>query len=83
MKISIFKSALIIPLILAFAIYGQSQKSESFECIRAAPEPIIKKEVYPQTAFVRRKNKSFPFNEIAFETVKFKNGEKLIIEHTG
>ena len=82
MKISIPKLALIM-LISAFAIYGQSQNSESFECVRAAPEPIIKKEVFPQTTFLRRKSKSFPFNDIAFETVKFKNGEKLIIEHAG
>jgi len=83
MKIPILRSALIISLISAFAICGQSQKSESYECVRATPEPIIKKEVYPRTTFVRRKNRSFPFNDIGFETVKFKNGEKLIIEHTG
>jgi len=83
MKISISKLGLIILLIAAFAVCGLAQKSESFECVRATPEPIIKKEVYPQTTFVLQKNKSFPFNDIGFETVKFRNGDKLTIEHSG
>jgi len=82
-KILVSKLGLIILLIAAFVVCGLAQQSESFECVRATPEPIIKREVYPQTTFARRKNKSLPFNDIASETVKFKNGEKLSIEHTG
>lgn len=55
----------------------------SFECVRAEPEPIIKKEVFPKTTFRLEKNKEFPHQNLGYETVEFENGDKLLIENVG
>lgn len=60
-----------------------SSNENSFECVRAEPEPIIKKEVFPKTAFRLEKNKEFPFENLGYETVEFENGDKLLIENIG
>lgn len=61
----------------------KSQKSNSFECVRTKPEPIIKKTIFSKTNFKLEKNKEFPFQDVGFETVNFSNGDKLVIENTG
>lgn len=55
----------------------------SFECVRAEPEPIINKEIFPNTTFRLEKNKEFPFESLGYETVEFENGDKLLIENIG
>lgn len=55
----------------------------SFECVRAEPEPIIKKEVFPKTTFRLEKNKEFPHQNLGYETVEFENDDKLLIENIG
>jgi hypothetical protein len=56
---------------------------DSFECVRAEPEPVVKKNIYPKTEFRLETNKEFPFQKLGYETVEFKNGDKLLIEHVG
>jgi len=56
---------------------------DSFECVRATPESIVKKKIFPKTKFTLRKNEEFPFQPIGFETVEFDNGDNLTIENTG
>ena len=51
--------------------------------MRAAPKPIVIKRVFPKTTFLLKKNKAYPFESIGFETVNFKNGDKLVIENSG
>lgn len=60
-----------------------SENENTFECVRADPEPIIKKEVFPKTAFRLEKNKKFPFENLGYESVEFENGDKLLIENVG
>ncbi len=60
-----------------------SANNETFECVRSEPEPIIKKEILPKTAFHIEKNKEFPFQHLGYETVEFQNGDKLLIENIG
>jgi hypothetical protein len=60
-----------------------ADNKDSFECVRAVPTAIINKKVFPKTIFTLQKNKEFPFNQLGFETVEFKNGDKLTIEHVG
>lgn len=62
---------------------GATNNEDSFECVRAVPEPIIRKEVYPETTFRLEKNREFPFQNLGYETVEFANGDKLLIEHLG
>lgn len=57
--------------------------NDSYECVRATPKLIIKKQVFSKTNFTLQKNKDFPFESIGFETVEFENGDHLIIENTG
>lgn len=59
-----------------------SKKSE-IECVRAKPEPIIDRKVFPETDFSLEKNAEFPGLEKGIENVRFKNGDKLLIEHLG
>ena len=62
---------------------NKETKSQEFECVRAKPEAIINNSIFPDTTFKLEKNKEFPKQETGFESVKFKNGDKLIIENTG
>ncbi len=62
---------------------AKADGKSSFECVRPEPEPIIKKEVFPDTTFRLEKNKEFPFQHLGYETVEFKNGDKLLIENVG
>ena len=82
-KTSISNLLLMFSLVAVFSIGGRAQNSEPFECVRATPERVIKRSVFPGTTFVLRKNKEFPFNDLGFETVKLTDGEKLIVEHGG
>jgi len=47
------------------------------------PNRLLKKKFTLKPLLSCKKNKSFPFNDIGFETVKFTNGDKLTIEHSG
>lgn len=60
-----------------------SNKQDSFECVRATPESILKKKHFVESNFTLRKNEEYPFQMLGFETAKFKNGDKLIIENIG
>lgn len=60
-----------------------SNKQDSFECVRATPESILKKKHFVESNFTLRKNEEYPFQMLGFETAKFKNGDKLMIENIG
>lgn len=60
-----------------------SNKQDSFECVRAAPESILEKKHFVESNFTLRKNEEYPFQMLGFETAKFKNGDKLIVENIG
>lgn len=64
----------------AFFVNAQTQSSE---CVRAAPQPIVIKRFFPKTTFLLKKNKAYPFELTGFETVNLKNGDKLVIENGG
>ena len=53
------------------------------DCVRSVPEPIIKKTVFPNTTFKLSENKEYPAEKIGTETVKFNNGDSLVIENRG
>jgi len=55
----------------------------SDECARSEPEAIIKRDVFPKTTFRLKRNKTYPYQKLGYETVDFENGDKLLIEHTG
>ncbi len=55
----------------------------SSECVRSEPEPVVKKDVFPNTSFRLETNKEFPYQKLGYETVEFKNGDRLLIEHAG
>jgi hypothetical protein len=76
------KHLLLSLLITCFGICINAQ-TQSDECVRAAPKPIVIKKIFPKTTFVIKKNKAFPFELKGFETVNFKNGDKLVIENGG
>lgn len=56
---------------------------EPFECVRAVPKAITRKTIYPKTTSRLEKNEEFPFQNLGYETVEFRNGDKLLIEHLG
>jgi hypothetical protein len=58
-------------------------QSQDFECVRAKPEPIINNAIFAETTFKLEKNIEFPHQEIGFEAVLFKNGDTLVVEHSG
>jgi hypothetical protein len=55
-----------------------------YNCVRATPEPIVKKSVFPNTKFVLKKiddyGQAIPNG---LETVIFKNGDRLDITNSG
>lgn len=70
-------------LMLAFALCGYGQTTQSDVCVRAVPEPIIKKRVFPKTMFNLVKNNSYPFESIGYEKVNIKNNLNLTIVNSG
>ena len=70
-------------LIIAFVLCGQAQTSQSSECVRAIPEPIIKKRVFPKSSFKVEKNKSYPFELTGYEKIKINNKLNLTIINSG
>jgi hypothetical protein len=64
----------------ARTILAQDQPANPIECVRPIPKPIIKKAVFPNTKFVLKNTDGVP---TGLETVKFNNGDELIITHTG
>lgn len=54
-----------------------------YECVRAEPEAIVDRKVFPKTTFRLEKNKEFPTEILGYETVEFENGDKLLIENVG
>ena len=75
----------IILLFLLFTCFGvcANAQTQSSECVRGAPQPIVIRKRFPKTVFSLRKNKAYPFELTGFETVNFKNGGKLVIENGG
>ncbi|MDO7884167.1 hypothetical protein [Hymenobacter cheonanensis] len=55
-----------------------STVEKSVGCVRGQAEPIIKKNYFPATSFVLQ-----PDSMTGVETVRFKNGDKLIITNWG
>jgi hypothetical protein len=53
------------------------------DCVRSVPEPIVKKSVFPKTTFKLTENKEYPAEKIGTETVRFNNGDSLVIENRG
>jgi hypothetical protein len=70
-------------LIIAFVLCAKGQTTQSSDCVRAIPEPIIKKTVFPKTSFKLVKGKSYPFESVGYEKVQIKNGLNLIIINSG
>ena len=72
-------------LLLLFTCFGvcATAQTQSSECVRAVPQPIVIRKIFPKTTFSLRKDKSYPFESIGFEKVYFKNGDKLVIENGG
>jgi hypothetical protein len=55
-----------------------------YNCVRATPEPIVKKSTFPNTKFVLKKID--PYGQAipnGLETVIFKNGDRLEIANSG
>ncbi len=60
---------------------AQNQPSNQIECARAIPQPIVKKAVLPNTKFdLITDTDRVPIGK---ETVRFNNGDRLLITHTG
>ncbi len=70
-------------LIIAFVLCAQGQASQSGECVRAIPEPIIKKQVFPKKSFKLEKSKSYPFESVGYEKVQIENSLNLTIINSG
>lgn len=77
------KHSLIFLMLAVFVVGGRAQETQSSECVRATPERIFKKRVFPQATFALRKNKSFPFEQIGTEKLTLKNGDKLTVKNFG
>ncbi|WP_310481842.1 hypothetical protein [Chamaesiphon sp. VAR_48_metabat_403] len=60
---------------------AQSQPSNQIECARAIPTPIVKKAIFPNIKFVLIPD--LDRVPIGMETVRFNNGDRLIITNTG
>jgi hypothetical protein len=55
-----------------------------YNCVRATPEPIVKKSVFPNTKFVLKKIDRYGQAILnGLETVIFKNGDRLDITNSG
>ncbi len=71
----------LISINLAGATLARDEPSKQIECVRAVPQPIVSKSIFPNTKFILQRN--IDNVAIGFETVKFNNGDKLVITHTG
>jgi hypothetical protein len=60
---------------------AQNPPANQIECARSIPTPIVKKAVFPNTKFALKTNTDRV--PIGTETVKFNNGDRLVITHTG
>jgi len=58
--------------------YAQTSKQQTSDCTRSTPVPVVKKSVFPNSAFKLSRDK-----RTGTETVKFANGDKLTITNTG
>ncbi len=70
-------------LIIVFVLCAKGQTTQSSDCVRAIPEPIIKKQVFPKKSFQLEKRKSYPFESVGYEKVQIKNGINLTIINSG
>ncbi len=70
-------------LLTVFVLCGRAQTTQSDDCVRAIPEPIIKKQVFPKTSFTLVKNKSYPFEAIGYEKVQIENNLNMTIINSG
>lgn len=70
-------------LILTFVLCGQAQTTQSDDCVRAVPEPIIKKQIFPKTSFKLEKGESYPFESVGYEKVEINNNLNLTIINSG
>ncbi len=70
-------------LSITFVLCGRGQTLQSSDCVRAIPEPIMIRRVFPKKAFKLEKNKSYPFESIGYEKVQIKNGLNLTIINSG
>ena len=86
LKCSPLNSSLIILLLLtSITPAGLAQKTpEPFSCSRAIPKSIVKQSVFPNSSFVLKQLDSNGNNiPVGIETVRFANGNKLMIENGG
>lgn len=62
-------------------ILVKNEPSSQIECARAIPKSIVNKSIFPNTKFVLKKDANrVPYG---LETLRFNNGDKLVITHTG
>lgn len=76
-----FLPALILTAV--FVLNAEGQNENSTECVRAKPESVLNRKLFPKAKFKLEKNKSFPFEFVGFETVRLKNGDDLTIKNYG
>lgn len=57
---------------------GNTGIDQSFECTRGQAEPIVRNKYFPKTTFVLQ-----PDSLTAIETVRFTNGDKLVVTNWG
>lgn len=67
-------------LLLSCSVFSQMPV---MECVRAIPEPILKKSVFPKTTFTKTKNKENTGETIGFEQVKVSKNVDLTIKNWG
>jgi hypothetical protein len=80
-KISIaVLSILTIDINSAIVTRAKEDLSSPIECVRPIPKPIVKKSVFPNTKFILKNVDRVP---LGTETVKFNNGDKLVITNNG
>jgi hypothetical protein len=71
----------LLSMISAGIVLAKDPVSTPIECARAIPTPIVNKSVFPNHQFVLKRDADrIPFG---LETVRFRNGDKLVITHTG
>jgi hypothetical protein len=56
----------------------EKEPNQDFNCVRGQAEPIVIKEIYPNTTFTVQ-----PDSLTAIETIELDNGEKVIIKNWG
>lgn len=56
----------------------EKEPNQDFDCVRGQAEPIVIKDIYPNTTFTLQ-----PDSLTAIETIELDNGEKVIIKNWG